>query len=57
MGLSWHNQKNGSVFSWQIWELGGKNLPKKRLLAPLVDLEFDVDYDFAVKYDPIQSDD
>ena len=55
MSLSSHNEKNRSVFWVQILELGGKKIPPK--LAPVVDSEFDVDYDFAIKQDPIQSDD
>ena len=43
-------------FGGQIWELGDKKCPPK-FLVPLVDSEFDVDYDFAIKHDPIQSDD
>ena len=51
-----HNQKNWSIFRGKIWKLGGKIFSPKKL-APLVDSEFDIDYDFAIKHDPIQSDD
>ena len=33
-----------------------QNIAPIILLAPLVDSEFNVDYDFAVKHDSIQSD-
>ena len=56
-GLLGQNQINRSNFRGQIWKLGGKILPPKKNLAPLLDSEFDVDYDFAIKHDPIQSDD
>ena len=46
MGISRHNQKNRPILRRQIWTLGGKKLPPK-ILASLVDSEFDVDYDFA----------
>ena len=55
-GLSRHNQKNRSVFRGRIWELGGKKLPPN-FLAPSLDLELNVGYDFAIKHDLIQSDD
>ena len=32
-------------------------LPLKKIVAPLLDAEFNLDYDFAIKHDPIQSDD
>ena len=32
-------------------------MPPPQKLAPLVDSEFDVDYDFAIKHNLIQSDD
>jgi hypothetical protein len=38
-------------------EIRGQNLAPKKVLAPLLDSKFDVDYDFAIKHDPIQSDD
>ena len=38
-------------------EVRGQNLTPKKVLAPLVDSEFDVDYDLAIKHDLIQSDD
>ena len=55
-GLSGHNQKNWSNFRGRIWKLDGKILRHPKYLAPLVDSEFDVDYDFAIKHDPIQPD-
>ena len=54
--LSRHNQKNWWVFRGQIWDLGG-NILFPEFLVPLVDSEFNVDYGFAMKHGPIQSDD
>ena len=54
--LSRHNQKNRSVFRGQIWKLGGEIFPPP-FSVPILDSEFDPDYEFAIKYDPIQSDD
>ena len=54
-GFLSHNRKHCSFFRGQIWKLGGKYCPPQKL-APLVDSEFNVDYDFAIKHDLIQSD-
>ena len=53
--LSRDNQKKRSVFRGQIWKLA-ENFAPENLLAPLVDSEFDVDCDFAIKHDLIESD-
>ena len=51
--LRWHNQKNGQFLLSKFENYGAKNCPLK-ILAPLVDSEFDLDSDFAIKHDPIQ---
>ena len=38
-------------------EIRDQNLVPKKVLVLLVDLEFDVEYDFAIKHDPNLSDD
>ena len=43
-------------FYWVDLEIRAQNLATKKI-ARFVDSKFDVDYDFAVKHDPIQSDD
>ena len=50
------NSKNNQFLGAWNWKLGGKNFPQNDL-APLLDSEFNLDYDFAVKQDPFQSDD
>ena len=46
-----------SFFRELIWGLGGKTCPPNFFRAYISDLELNVDYDFAIKHDPIQSDD
>ena len=54
MSVSSHNQKIGPFLGGRFGNSRAKTFPKK-FLAPLVDSEFDVDYDFVIKHDPIQS--
>ena len=54
MSLSRHNKKIGPILEGGFENKGANISPKK--LAPLVDSEFDVDFDFAIKHGPIQSD-
>ena len=43
-------------FRGQIWKLGVKCCPPPNILTILLDLKFNVDYDLAIKHDPIQPD-
>ena len=54
--LSRHNQKHRSVLGGGFGKEGAKYCPLN-FLVPLVDSKLNVDYDFAIKHDPIQSDD
>ena len=47
---------HGFLFRGRIWKLK-ENIALQKTLAPLPDLEFNLDYDFAIRHDPIQSDD
>ena len=38
-------------------EFRGQNFAPQKISATLLDSKFYVDYDFAIKHDPIQSDD
>ena len=48
--------KNGQLLGGRL-EFRGQNLAPPKNSAPLLDSKFNVDYDFAIKHDPIQSDD
>ena len=50
VGLLRQNQKSWSEADLVI---RAKNIAPQKLLAPLLDSEFDVDYDFAIKHVPI----
>ena len=43
-------------FRWRSWKLGGKCCPHF-FVVTLLYSDFNVDYDFAIKHDPIQADD
>ena len=52
-------RKKRSAFRGRIWKLGGKILPLPKLgpvLLPILDSEFNVEYDFSIRHDPTQSD-
>ena len=42
-----------SLANW-IMQNGGQRIAPQNILAPLPDLNFNVDYDFAIKHDSIQ---
>ena len=47
----WEKWKNKRWFLPDKVKIREKNPPQK--LAPLLDLEFDIEYDFIIKHDPI----
>ena len=48
------SEKNGPFLGCGFGNKGAKSPPPPK--AALVDSRFDVDYDFAIKHDPIQAD-
>ena len=56
MGLLEKNQKT-VCFQGTDLKFRRQKLAPQKILAPFLDSKFDVDYDFAIKHDPIQSDD
>ena len=48
--------KHGQFLGGRL-EFRGQIFAPQKFSAPLLDSKFNVDYDFAIKHDPIQSDD
>ena len=50
--------ENTVCFRGRIQKLGGQNVSRvpQKVLASLLDSKFNIDYDFAIKHGPIQSD-
>ena len=48
--------KNGQYLGGRLG-FKGQNFAPQKISAPFLESKFCVDYDFAIKHDPIQSDD
>ena len=53
----WRKIRKTVCFQGADLKFRGQKLAPPQNLAPFLDSKFDVDYDFAIKHDPIQSDD
>ena len=53
----WRKIRKTVYFQGADLKISGQKLAPQKILAPFLDSKFAVDYDFAIKHDPIQSDD